>query len=219
MSDIKEFDSIIAAIETFVGPTFEIEVRSPESMAAAMGVARQIKTYEKLVEAKRVELSAPLLVRTREINAKVKGILEPILRAEKHLKAELIAYEQKLAKEREAEFKRLAEERARAEQEINAREQEAKATAALFGASAASDDNAAVARSHIEKQAERIERDIADNRVSGTSKVWKVEITDENQVPREYCDPNMTLLRDAVKRGVREIPGTRIFEETRLAIR
>ncbi len=83
----------------------------------------------------------------------------------------------------------------------------------------AEDDSAAVARSHIEKQAERIERDISDNRVSGTSLVWKVEIIDEKLVPREYCDPVMTLLRDAVKRGVREIPGTRIFQETRLAIR
>ncbi len=44
-------------------------------------------------------------------------------------------------------------------------------------------------------------------------KNWKYEVTDSNVVPREYCEPSASKINAAVKSGVREIPGVRIFEE------
>jgi hypothetical protein len=42
-------------------------------------------------------------------------------------------------------------------------------------------------------------------------------ILNENEVPREYCSPDMKLINDAVKQGVTQIPGVKIEEisETR----
>jgi len=48
---------------------------------------------------------------------------------------------------------------------------------------------------------------------------WTFEITDAGQVPREYCQPDEKLIRQAVKDGVREIAGVRVFEEYTTLIR
>lgn len=219
MSDLIEFDKLKADIAIFVEPAMSVRVDSELLSQNALEAARKLKTLQKLVDAKRVELKAPLLEKTRQLDAYVKQLMEPLERCDKHIRAQLIEWEKRLATERDAENKRLQAEREKAEREINAREAEARAAAALFGAPPPNDDSAAVARASVEREVAIVQREIADHRVSGTSKVWKVEIIDEALVPREFCDPVMTLLRDAVKRGVREIPGCRVFEEVRLAIR
>jgi hypothetical protein len=48
---------------------------------------------------------------------------------------------------------------------------------------------------------------------------WKHEIIDANQVPREYLVVDERLLRQAVKNGIRTIPGVNIFEHTETRIR
>jgi hypothetical protein len=56
---------------------------------------------------------------------------------------------------------------------------------------------------------------------TGTSsyqvKSWKCTIIDAPLVPRQFCEPSQKYLNDAVKQGVREIPGCKIEEisETR----
>lgn len=42
---------------------------------------------------------------------------------------------------------------------------------------------------------------------------WTGEITDPDQVPREYCSPDQGKITQAVKAGIREIPGIRIYEK------
>ena len=44
-------------------------------------------------------------------------------------------------------------------------------------------------------------------------KEWKFEVTDEDSVPREYLMVDDKAIRQAVKMGVREIPGVKIFEK------
>ncbi len=48
---------------------------------------------------------------------------------------------------------------------------------------------------------------------------WDFEVTDEAQVPRDYCVVSPTKIRDAVAQGERTIPGVRIFENQRVAAR
>jgi chromosome segregation ATPase len=50
-------------------------------------------------------------------------------------------------------------------------------------------------------------------------KVWSFEVTDAAQVPNEYKLVDDALIRDAVKMGIRAIPGVRIFEETKTVFR
>ncbi len=57
------------------------------------------------------------------------------------------------------------------------------------------------------------------SKLNGTAKVWKFEVTDANQVPREYLEVDETKIRKAVGSGMRSIPGVRIYEDTQLRIR
>ena len=48
---------------------------------------------------------------------------------------------------------------------------------------------------------------------------WKAEIVHEDLVPRQYCIPHMPKINAAVKSGMREIPGVRITQQTRVQTR
>lgn len=48
---------------------------------------------------------------------------------------------------------------------------------------------------------------------------WVHEVTDAAQVPRQYLMVNEAALKAAIAGGAREIPGVRIFEQVRTAIR
>ena len=55
----------------------------------------------------------------------------------------------------------------------------------------------------------------APEKPKGMTTIWKYEITDENAIPREYCVPSPGKLTDAVRDGIREIPGVRIYQEAK----
>jgi hypothetical protein len=49
--------------------------------------------------------------------------------------------------------------------------------------------------------------------------VWDFEIVDESKIPREYLMVNEKAIRAAIKAGVRDIPGVRIFQKEELAVK
>lgn len=56
--------------------------------------------------------------------------------------------------------------------------------------------------------------------MSAVVESWDFEITNPNNVPREYCAPNESIIRSAIKKGgIRSIPGVRIFETTNVRSR
>jgi hypothetical protein len=54
---------------------------------------------------------------------------------------------------------------------------------------------------------------------TGLKMIWDYEVLDDNEVPREYCNPDRGLLRRAVNDGAREIKGVRIFEKPSITTR
>lgn len=56
----------------------------------------------------------------------------------------------------------------------------------------------------------------APEKPKGLTTIWKYEITDENAIPRQYCIPSPGKLTDAVRDGIREIPGVRIYQESKV---
>lgn len=55
--------------------------------------------------------------------------------------------------------------------------------------------------------------------VKGLTKRWTFDITDQNAIPREYLQVNETAIREAIKAGVREIPGLKIYQSESISIR
>lgn len=48
---------------------------------------------------------------------------------------------------------------------------------------------------------------------------WVWTLVDQRDVPRQFCIPSGPLINEAIRKGVREIPGLRIFEEPAVALR
>ena len=48
---------------------------------------------------------------------------------------------------------------------------------------------------------------------------WVHEITNEADVPREYCSADPKKIKEAVKAGIRKIPGVRIYQDIQTTIR
>lgn len=117
------------------------------------------------------------------------------------------------------EAKRKAEEKAKIAQE------EAEAVAAfgseedgerakLLAQAEAETDKAAIVA--LDRKATK---EVQSMRVSGAKKVWTFAVKDESQVPREYLSVDEKKIRDAVRAGVREIPGVDVFQDTQIVIR
>ena len=62
----------------------------------------------------------------------------------------------------------------------------------------------------------RAEQEEAHNKVKGVRTGWTYEIINEPLIIRELCTPNSVKINAAIKAGLRETPGLRIFEEKRV---
>lgn len=138
----------------------------------------------------------------------------------------LLAYER--AKARVEESERLAAEKVRQAEE-NARIEKARAEQSAEMAAIAEKEAAVAAerrrledeRAQFErdKRAAELERLELENRkagvqsfppVKGIRRTLKATVKDADLVPRAYCSPDESKIREAVKNGLREIPGVLI---------
>lgn len=53
---------------------------------------------------------------------------------------------------------------------------------------------------------------IAQLKVKGIYKKWSWEIVDEEKIPRAFCSPDSKKINEAIKKGIVEIDGLRIFQ-------
>lgn len=106
---------------------------------------------------------------------------------------------------------------------LAAREAEEAAQAAAAEAAAAQQAAEAAAHAPLAvAETPQVAEPVGPRRTSGgtvsTRMVWKHEIVDAAQVPREFLVVDERLIREAVRAGRRDIPGVRIFEDAELAV-
>ncbi len=174
-----------------------------------------------------------------------RAILEPKLIAYQEAEEKRIREENE-AREREAREKFLAEQKRIEDERAEANRVAAEAAEAARAASEAlaeqpDPEGEAKARAAAEEaraaqealDAQREERasfetaavEVAKPTVKTTGgsftvkKVWTGEVADESKVPREYMAVDQKKINAAVKAGVRDIPGVRIFEKSEGAVR
>lgn len=163
------------------------------SVAAYSAHASGLKALAAKIEAARKVEKAPILADGRTVDGFFNTLAEPVKTATNAFVSAINAWQTaKLKAEREAQ--RKAEEAAR-----------------IFDADpppapAATKDVARVVSS--------------SGRVAASaSTVWRHRIVDATKVPREYMMPSDGAIKEAMARGVRDIPGVEIFEDVRTVIR
>jgi len=178
----------------------ELRVESDASVKDAINLAGQAKKIVNAIEKQRKEVIAAPSDYVKAINSFCKLFTEPLAQVENGLKLKISQYEAKRELER-----REAEERARREAE--ALQRKINEEAQKLGVEAPQVPEL------VMPKAETVTR--TESGVSSfQKKIWDFELIDIKLVPREYLTLDALSVRNALRMGIREIPGLRIFEKT-----
>lgn len=192
----------------------ELERREAERKAREATEALQRRLQAEADEANRkaqeeirlrVEAEQKAKREKEEAEAKIRREKEAVEARERGAKrAELAALEKKAEEERQAAARKAAEERLEA---LRKAEEEAKKIEVV----------APTVVAPVVQEAPKVTR--TESGSASQRKVWTFEVVNEAEVPREFLAVDEGRIRDAVKMGVRSIPGVRIFEETKTIFR
>jgi len=110
-------------------------------------------------------------------------------------------------------------------QELERREKEKKAQEAAKALQAAIDKEAKEKGietvnlpSPVVPQIDKVTRGESGASVT-MARPWKAEVVDAGAVERQFCSPDMKKINEAVKAGMREAPGLKIYQDTQVKLR
>lgn len=203
---IKKGASILAAIE---------KVDNQQSLEAANEWLQKAKTLQSFIVKKVEELCRPLKdvkAEADEIQRRIKSyadeIHQPLGAASMELQKKIIAYHDVLKAEAER-ARKVHEEMVREQLEKARKEEEARKKAEENG-------EEIQAMEPVAPPTIVVQPVIQPPKVKGLTVIWKYEITDPDAIPRTYLAPDLAKINAAVKGGLREIPGVRIFSEQQI---
>ena len=159
-------------------------------------ILKAITKHSNDLEKHRKELAKPFQAVDKKIKALADEAREKLEEEKENLKKKMAAY---MDAEREKQQKELEEKAAAMVQE-----QESNPFAAF-----------------VQPQEIKLENKSVIKLMSSVTAVWKFEITDAVQVPREFCSPDERKIREYVQREkeAANISGVRIYEETQIKAR
>lgn len=198
---IKLFDDHVTDMERQAA---ELEVKSSEAAQNATEMTGQVKRLAKSIDERRKEIIAEPDSFVRKVNGFVKPLSDRLKTLEGFLKRKLsdFAYQQELARREAERLQREAAEKLQAELNQQAA---AKGVEPVQVAPVALQQKQGPTRS--------------DTAVASTVMVWKHEVTDPKAVPREYLMVDDAAIKAAIRGGIREIPGVRIYEDAEMRVR
>lgn len=135
--NLEQFDQLKANVTLFVAPITGLLVKDFKSASEAVDAGKTIKAYMNDLEKKRKELVAPLNHQVDTINDYAKGIKEPLLKAEAHIKSQICKFDAEQERLRQEEHRkaeavrREAERLAQVERDRVARELDEKRRAEI----------------------------------------------------------------------------------------
>lgn len=179
-------------------------VNSAAAASNATEMTGQVKRLMKSVDDRRKEIIAEPDSFVRKVNGFVKPISDRLKAIEALLKRKLSDHAYQVELQRREIERKQNEARIALQKQVDA---EAKAKGV---------ETVTLPPVAIPTKKEPVRSDSA---VSSAVPVWKHEVIDAGAVPRQYLIVDEMAIRAAIKAGIREIPGVRIFEEMEMRIR
>lgn len=205
-NDLMIKDNQVIALTTqvseIVSTADSLIVNDENDYITATDLLSLISKINKKLEEKRKELVKPYNEQVKKINDFFKGYTEPLDRANRTVKQKALTYKQDQERKRQEEERAIREalEKARKEAESQNKEVDIPAAETVV----------------IPKLIPTVRAGLGTSTVK---KVWTFAIEDETKIPREYLMVNEKKIREAIRKGIREIPGVRIYQEEELAVR
>lgn len=179
-----------------------VTVTDSKSERVAAEALTSMKKLLKNIEDKRKSFVQPLNDHVKRINGEFKKIASPVEEAVDRLSRAILDYRQSDAFRESVEYRQTIQEEAH----------QALKTGDMSTLQTLSEANAA-----LESEAPKVIR--TDSGSLSTRKIWKFEVVDPKAVPTSFLIVDDRKVAEAVKSGVREIPGVRIWQEETLASR
>ncbi len=214
------FNKYLREIEKMAVAAGAIEIINAETQNGAVVIGGGAAKLKKAIEAQRKLEIAEAEAFTKGVNNFCKGFTGALDLIERTIKDKLATYQYNV----ELQRRKQEEAAKRAAKELQDRLDKEAAEANLKAkeeAKAKGEDPSLVAQIKapevlapiIPKEENKVRTDTGITSYGAKRWVCDIEEGKEAQVPREYCTPSQTLLNQAVKSGVREIPGCRIYEK------
>lgn len=181
-----------------------IEVKSAAAASNATEMTGQVKRLVKSVDDRRKEIIADPDSFVRKVNGFVKPISDRLKAIEALLKRKLSDHAYQVELQRREIERKQNEARIELQRQVDA---EAKAKGV---------ESVVIAPVAMPTKKEPVRSDSA---VSSAVMVWKHETVNHTLVPRDYLMVDEVSIKAAIKAGIREIPGVRIFEEAEMRVR
>ena len=200
----KEIEQSTVAL---VARATKFEIKDAVGLQKSSGILSDIATAKKKANAVRFSLTKPLDESKKRIMDLFRPAIEQFDKATAIIKGKAKDYylaEEEKAKE--AEKKRLIAEIKR-EEEIKKAEEENREPVV--------EEIPAIPEV---KTPEKTVRGVAGGSMT-FKKHWKHEIIDLEKVPHEFWEVSESLIREAVNKGARLIPGCRIYEDVDTSVR
>lgn len=191
----------MSAAKKYTAQALLVQVRDAPSLDVAANMLVQLKAAQKQVDAARVELLRPAQETVKKLQALFKPTLDELEKVERELKGKVAAYRTELENKAEAERVELLRKAEEAQAKGKAKQATAFAEKSL---AVQGFTNTTMASAGGSLQ---------------VSKPWDFEVEDVGAVPKEYLTVDEAKVRSAIKAGIRDIPGVRIFQRTQLAVR
>lgn len=187
----------------------------------ACEMLREVSSFTKTVNAQKKEETAKLKKELDVINDAYKQPLDFLKKADSLLREKINNYAnikmqnilQKAEEERKAKEEKVIEQLENLENIKKDAELYDNVTKAAILDSIASQQNKI-----IDDTAKQEKINISNNSAS-FRKLWTFEIVDISKIPVEYLTVNSKAVNDAIKSGVRDIPGLVIREEIKVAVK
>lgn len=212
MENSQEVDQKTEALQGEISQIALVnEITNDQELEQAIELLGNIKAKFKEVEAARKELTKPLLDHKKTIDNKFKKIQQPLSENEKKLKVVILNYRQK----KEAEALRQLQERQEQQRLLAEAEKQRQEESEERGV----ETMAPIAVPVVQAPVAAPTTIISDSASASFKKVWTYEIQDPRQIPMNYWMINEKEIKTAIRSGIREIPGIRIYQEDSLAIR
>jgi hypothetical protein len=191
-------------IDELITQASAVEVIDPETNKAATAYGAKISKLNKGIEEIRKQFVREPNDYVGSINSLAKSYQDRLKAAEYGVKRKIQAYQAKVELERR-------------KQEEMARRAAAEAQARLDAEAKAAHVEPVKIEAPVIPKKETVTRTAEGS--SNVSKHWNFEIVNADEVPRQYLVIDDKAINLAIKAGVREIPGVRIFQDTRISFR
>jgi len=181
------------------------KIETEQELKTSADMLALVKSDIKEIEKKIKEYTQPAREFMKKVNELGDKVLAPLLDIKINLEKVISEYQIEQKKKQEEKLKK---KQAEIEAQAKLLEQLAKENEEL--------KQMVVDKQEYAEKLAKIEVKVSAKSGLGTTTtkmIWTYEIENESLVPREYCSPDAGKIREAINRGIRDIPGVKIYQK------